>query len=401
MAIKFDTETGMTADDTATIRQGLVDTWNDVFSDEEATLNTESESPAGQIIDSMAVLVTAKDSEFLELANQFNPKVASGIFQDAIGAIYFLQRKIAEPTVVTCQLTGLRGTVIPAGAIIQNDDGIKLESVGAVTIGEGGTAEVEFQTLETGAIVIGAETCNKIVTVIAGWDTVTNAVAGTLGQDVESRFAFEKRRELSVAYNSHGSRLSLQSALSALTGVLDCLVLENKTSSSVTKNGVSIDAHSVAICIYGGTNDNIAECIYNKLDAGCGTTGDTQVSYTSSDNVENVYNIIRPTATNVYIEVTLNKTATTQSTVIEDVQTAIYNDFYGNDQNSGNTRRRCGSVIYASSFAVSVIKTAKVSDLVSIYIGLSASPGENAITLDADEEPVIEIDNITVNVLEG
>ena len=59
MSITFNPDTGMSAQDTATIRQGIVDDWNAVFSDENATLNTESESPAGQIIDSMAVLCTA------------------------------------------------------------------------------------------------------------------------------------------------------------------------------------------------------------------------------------------------------------------------------------------------------------------------------------------------------
>lgn len=399
MAITINPETGITVEDTAEIRQAIVDDWNAVFSDEEATLNTESESPAGQIIDSMAVLVTAKDSELLNLFNQFDPRVADGIFQDALGSIYFLTRKTAEPTVVTCQLTGLQGTVVPAGSMIQNDDGYKLVSVGAVTINENSTAEVEFRTVETGPIAIGAGTCNKIITVIAGWDTVANAAAGALGQDLETRQAFEKRRALSVAYNSHGSRLALQSALSAVSGVLDCLVLENKTNSTVTQNGVSIAAHSVAICVYGGADADIAECIYNKLDAGCGTTGETQVDYTSSDNVKNTFNIIRPTATNLYIEVTLNKTPSTQSTVIEDVQNAIYNDFYGNDPNSRNTRRRCGSVIYASSFAIAVVKTANVSDLVSLYIGRSAPVGGNSVTMDADEEPVIELNNIIVNVV--
>ena len=401
MAISFNPDTGMTADDTATIRQGIVDDWNAVFSDEEATLNTESESPAGQIIDSMAVLVTAKDSEFLALANQFNPKVASGIWQDAIGAIYFLQRKTAEPTVVTCQLTGLGGTVVPAGSIIQNDDGIKLQSVGDVTISTvTGTAEVEFQTIETGPISIGAGTCNKIITVIAGWDTVTNAVAGTPGQDVESRVAFEKRRALSVAYNSHGSRLALQSALSTLTGVLDCLVLENKTDTSVTQQGVSLISHSVAICIYGGQDDDIAQTIYNKLDAGCGTNGDTTVSYTSSDGALNSYKIVRPTATNVYFAVTIHKTANTPESIVTDIKQAIYNDFYGNDENSGNTRRGMGQTIYASSFSVALIKTAGVTDLESIFIGLTSSPADNYVTMDADEEPVIELSNIDVTVLE-
>lgn len=399
MAINFNHSTGMTADDTATIRQGIVDDWNAVFSDETATLNTESESPAGQIIDSMAVLTTAKDSEFLNLANQFNPAVADGIFQDAIGAIYFLTRKTAQPSVVTCQLTGLNGTVVPAGVMIQTDDGIKLQSVGAVTIGADGSAEVEFQTLETGAIPIGANSCNKIITVIAGWDTVTNAVAGTLGQQVESRVAFEKRRALSVANNSHGSRLSVQSAIAALDGVVDCLVLENKLGTSVTKQGVSLISHSVAIIVYGGSNDDIAKTIYNKLDAGCGTNGSTTVTYVSEDSAVNNYQIIRPDPTNLYVAVKIHATQNTPESIIDDVKDAVYNDFYGHDPHSNNTRRGCGDTIYASSFSVALIKTAGVTDLESIYIGRTSSPADNFVTMDANKEPVLDKDNISVTVL--
>lgn len=399
MAISFNPQTGMSTQDTATIRQGIVDDWNAVFSDEAATLNTESESPAGQIIDSMAVLVTAKDSEFLNLGNQFDPRVADGIFQDAIGAIYFLERKTAEPTVVTCQLTGLQGTVVPAGSMIQNDDGIKLVSVDAVTIGAGGTAEVEFQTVDPGPVAIGAGTCNKIVTVIAGWDTVSNAVAGVTGQLVETRQEFEKRRVLSVAQNSHGSRLALQGTISALNGVVDCLVLENRNKYSMIKQGVYLGPHSVAVCVYGGSNDDIAETIYNKLDAGCGTYGNTSTSYISEDGVVNTYQIERPTPTNIYINVTINQTASTSQDVVSEIKQAIYNDFLGNDPNSGNTRRGMGQTIYASSFAVATIKTAGVTDLVSITISRAPSPLLNRITMLATEEPVLTLDNITVAIL--
>jgi uncharacterized phage protein gp47/JayE len=400
MAIHFDAEKGLSADSTATIRQGIVDDWENTFSDENATLNTESESPAGQIIDSEAVLVTAKDSALLELMNQFNPMTASGIFQDAIAAIYFLARKVAQPTVVECQVMGLQGTTIPAGSVIENTDGFRLRSVGAVTIPEGGTASVEFETVETGAISIGANTCTKIITVIAGWNTVDNAVAGVPGQLVESRASFEARRAQSVAANSHGSRLSLQGALYNIDGVLDCLVLENKSDSTVTKQGVSLISHSVAICIYGGNNDEIAEMIYNKLDAGCGTNGATTVTYISEDSAVNTYQIVRPDPVNVYIKVTINQTASTPSTVVDDVKNAVYNDFYGNDAQSGNIRRGCGQTIYASSFSVATIKTAGVTDLVSIEIGKAAGTLGNNITLNADKEPVLSKDNISVIIQE-
>lgn len=399
MAITINPETGIAVDDTATIRQGIVDDWNKVFSDEDANLNTESSSPAGQIIDSMAVLVTAKDSELVNLFNQFDPRVADGIFQDALGSIYFLQRKTAQATVVTCQLTGLQGTVVPAGSMIQNDDGIKLVSVGAVTIGADGTTEVEFQTVETGPIAIGAGSCNRITTVIAGWDTVGNEVAGVPGRELETRQAFEKRRALSVAYNSHGSRLALQSALSAVNGVLDCLVLENKLGTSVTKQGVSLISHSVAICIYGGEDGDIAETIYNKLDAGCGTNGETTVTYISEDTAVNNYQIIRPDPTNLYVAVTIHATQTTPESIVDDIKDAVYNDFYGNDPHSDNTRRGCGDAIYASSFSVALIKTAGVTDLESIYIGRASDPANNYVVMDADEEPVLDKDNISVTVL--
>ena len=400
MAIIFDPNTGMSAQDTATIRQGIADDWKQVFSDESAELNTDSASPAGQIIDSLAVLCTAKDAEILEMGNNFNPKVSSGMWQDAIGAIYFLERKIAQPTVVSCTVTGLQGTTIPAGAIIQNDDGFKLSALQTVTIGASGTATVEFATIDRNAITIEAGTCNRIITVIAGWDTVANETAGVVGNVVETRAEFEKRRALSVAYNSHGSRLAVQSAIAAQDGVIDCLVLENKTDSTVTKQGVSLISHSIAACVYGGEDDKIAETIYNKLDAGCGTNGNTTVTYISpEDNAVNTYSIVRPTPTDVYIAVTIHQNSSTPESIVNDIKKAVYDDFNGNDVNSGNTRRGMGQTIYASSFSVALIKTAGVTDLESVYIGLAASPTDNYVTMDADKEPILSLDNITVTVL--
>jgi len=396
MGITIDYEKGIKADDTATVRQSLVEAWQEVFSDENATINTEAESPAGQIIDSQAVLVTAKDSELVELMNQFDPRKADGIFQEALAAIYFLTRKTAQPTVVECVCTGLQGTTIPAGSMIQNDDGYKLTSVGAVTIPASGSINVEFQTVDVGAIPIPANSCNKIITVIAGWDTVSNTNAGVVGQLEESRTALETRRALSVAKNSHGSRLSLQGSIASIDGVLDCLVLENKSNASVTIQGVSLISHSVAICVYGGTDEAIAEMIYNKLDAGCGTNGGTTVVYTSEDGVPNSYQIVRPTPTNLYVEVTINETATTPATIMDDIKNAIVNDFNGLDSNSGNLRRGCGQTIYASSFSVALIKTAGVSDLVSIEIGRSAGAYTNSVIMDADEEPILTAANINV-----
>lgn len=398
--ITFDPDTGLSAQDTAAIRAAIVADWENIFDDEAATLNTAPESPAGQIIDSMAVLVTAKDAEVLELANQFNPAVADGRFQDALAKIYFITRKTAEPTVVTCKCNGLKNTVIPAGAIIQNTDGYRLRSLGAATIPASGNVNIEFACEEAGPIEIGANTCTEIVTVIPGWDTVNNSVAGVLGRDAESRAEFEYRRHASVANNAHGSVAALYGTLANLPGVLDLQVLENRGDSAATFWGVSVPGHSVAVCIYGGSNAAIAEALYNKLGNGCGTTGGTSISYTADNGAVYQYQILRPSTSVFKVKVTIRRTSSTPGTIVADLQSAIVADFYGTDENSGNTRVGLAQTVYASRFSVAAIKTAGVADLVGITVALGSGAFSSYVDIPANIEPVLTAANVTV-VIEG
>ena len=50
---------------------------------------------------------------------------------------------------------------------------------------------------------------------------------------------------------------------------------------------------------------------------------------------------------------------------------------------------------------MALIKTAGVTDLESIYIGRASDPKSNFVVMNADEEPVIDKDNISVTVLTG
>ena len=45
-------------------------------------------------------------------------------------------------------------------------------------------------------------------------------------------------------------------------------------------------------------------------------------------------------------------------------------------------------------------KSAGVNDLESVYIGLTASPGGNSVTMDADMEPIFDAENIEVVINE-
>ena len=402
--LSFDPLVGMVAPDTAVLRDAVAANWEAAFNtgDGSPVLDTEAATPAGQLVDAEAAYLAQVNAEILYVSSMFNPRTSEGVWQDALGYIYFLTRKIAQPTLVTVTCTGLGGTEIPAGAQMQDDDGTRYELVSAVTIPAGGSVDAIFQCTEAGPIECPAGFLSSIVTVIPGWDTGVNAAAGVIGRNRESQADFENRRYASVAKNSHGSVFSLQGALADLDGVVDCTVLENPTSSTVTKHGVSIPSHSVAVCIYGGDDDAIAQTIYMKKDAGCGTTGSTTVTYTATDfgNAVYSYQIVRPTPTDVHVAVEINKTDSTSATVEQDIKDAIIADFNGQDSNSGNVRVGLAQTLYASRFAVSVIKTAGVTDLVGITVALGTGTPGASITIPGDVEPTISAADITVTVNE-
>ena len=176
-------------------------------------------------------------------------------------------------------------------------------------------------------------------------------------------------------------------------------MLENDTCDPLVLHGVEIPGHSVAICIYGGSDAEIAETIYNKKDAGCGTTGNHDIGHTVEVNGEEVryaYKILRPTTVPVGIRVTYNKTQFTKETAAQDIKEAVVSDFLGQNEDSGDARVGLASTVYASRFSVAVVKTADVQDLVSIEIRLGSGPWGSSIVIDGNTEPVITQDDVIV-----
>lgn len=401
--LDFDEQTGqLTAPETSTIRSKVAADFVAAFNtgDGSPDLDTEAATPAGQLVDAVTAYIAQANSEIMYVANQFNPLTAEGVFQDAIGAIYFITRKLAQPTSVLCVCYGLQGTVVPAGAIVQDEDGNRYAATANITIQADGTATGQFDCTIPGPVDCPANTVTSIVTVIAGWDSVTNPSSGVTGRLQESQSDFEKRRFNSVAANAQGSALALQGALDALDGVVDCLVMENATSASTTVSGVTIPAHSVAISIYGGTDSDIAETIYQKKSAGCGTTGGTQVTYTDQETqATHTFNIIRPTTQDVSVVVNVDYSLALSATYIQDIKDAILADFNGENTDSGNTRIGMGQTVYASRFTTAVLITAGVRSLKSITIALNGGAASDSILIPGNVQPVMSESDITVNAI--
>ena len=224
---------GFTAPLESDILAGVQEDVNSAFG---GGLDPTLTTPQGQLASSLSAIIGDKNDQFLALANGVDPAYASGRMQDAIGRIYFLTRNPATSTAIIATCSGKTGTVIPAGARAVDQAGNIYIATGTVTIGGGGSASVPFAAVLTGPIACPIGFLNAIYQAIPGWDSVTNAGAGTPGQNVESRADFEFRRQNSVAQNSRGSTPSVLGAVLNVPGVLDAYAIENNTG--VTSGGI-------------------------------------------------------------------------------------------------------------------------------------------------------------------
>jgi hypothetical protein len=249
-------------------------------------LNTDLETPQGQLSSSLSAIIADKNSEILSYVNNVDPQYAAGRMQDAIGRIYFLTRKPATATAVTCTLTGAVGAVIPAGTLAQDTSGNTYALAGDVTIGSGGTASGTFQNTTTGPIPCGAGTLTQIYQAVTGLDAVINPTAGTLGQDEESRADFEYRRAQSVALNGHGTPAAVYAEVFSQTGVLDAYVIDNPRGvttftgsiSGATMTVSAIASGNLAVgCLISGTGVSAGTYI-TALGTGIGGTGNYTVN---------------------------------------------------------------------------------------------------------------------------
>ena len=146
-----------------------------------------------------------------------------------LGSNLDVARLDATRSRVTATVTGVAGTGVPAGSRAQTTAGAAFETLDAVVLSPSGV-DVDLQAVEEGPVEAAAGTLTEIVTVINGWETITNASEAVVGrarqQDVDYRLAYTVR----TAHSSIGSMPALEGALTeALSGKL--AVVENNTDT--------------------------------------------------------------------------------------------------------------------------------------------------------------------------
>jgi Baseplate J-like protein len=378
-------------------------------------LNPQLSAPQGQLASSQSAIIADKDSQIAFLVNQFDPQYAEGRFQDALARIYFLTRKPAQSTAVTCTLGGLPGTSVPAGTLAYDTSNNTYVLLGTVTIGSGSTVSSSWQNQTTGPIPCPRNTLVRVGQAISGWDTITNPAQGVLGNVVESRADFEFRRQNSVTINGEGTVPAIYANVFQVANVLDVYALDNPQGVTVNKGSTNYPQapHSLFVAVVGGNDTDIANAIWSKKDVGCsysanpdgtpvpgnGSVSTITVTDTSGYNFpQPTYQVsfIRPGSLPIYFAVQIANTPNLPSNIATLVQNAIIAQFNGQN---GNARARIGSAVLAAQYYFPVASIGAYLTLLSIAVGTAPSPTGDEVLVGIDQTPTLSAGNISVTLV--
>ena len=241
-------------------------------------LSLDPETPQGQIIGIMALSLAEEDEGLVAIANSVDPRRAVGVAQEGIGALLDIGKKGSSKSTVTATLGGLAGTAIPAGSRTATTEGKEFITDADATIPTGSTTvDVAMTAAQAGPVPADAGTLTRVVSLVSGWDTITNAAGAVLGALEETDEAYRARQRQLIGKTSLTQAVSLRAAIIE-AGATRAIVHENDTTATVTTQGLDISANSIMCIVLGGVNADIAEAIGNTKGLGVGTSGSTLVS---------------------------------------------------------------------------------------------------------------------------
>lgn len=392
MPYNYINETGVIIPDTSTTLAAVQAEYRSVFGQD---LDVSPETSQGVLI---GAEVTQRDAILRNnaaIANQINPNIAGGLWLEAVCATTGLQRSPATTSVVTAQVSGVAGTVIPVQAQAKTAAGDIFEATGAIAIGSNGKGSGVFQSLVTGAIACSAGQLSDIVTSVLGWETVTNVYDSTIGLEQQNDVQLRNLRRNTLALQAQHTPFAITSALWNTAGVKGVLLRENVTDAPATIDGILIPAHSIYVAVNGGLDENVARVILNKKSNGCGYTGNTTVPVLDENSGQSFdVKFQRPTQVLIQARVTVKKSA--RSSIVTDIRYAI--EQYAQGLAAGTDGLNIGTQVSPYEIAGAINILLPGVTVLNVEIGTAAGGvyGAATVPMSVWELPVLNSNLVTV-----
>lgn len=391
---QYTTSNGIIVPDTSEIKEQVQNEFQGALGTD---LSLDDSTPQGRLIETETISRKAVLENNAYMANQLNPSTSSGMFLDATCALVGVVRKSATHTQVLATVTGVAGTVIPAGSQAKTSGGDMFEIINAYTIPAGGTGTVYFRAVNEGPVACAIGTLNQIVTSVLGWETINNPVAAVIGVDTESDYDLRLRRSKNLY---HGSALlrSIESALLKVDGVLSVFPAENETNGTKSIDNKTLVAHSIWIVVDGGADEDVAQAIWEHKSLGCAYNGNEEVTVYGPYNVPYTVKFDRPTYQPIQIAVTVTSPLTIETQdVVEEVKSAL--SAWALGEIPGVDGLALG--VDVSPFEAASAITAQIPDLFvnSVQVALvGESLGTSTVPMKVYEKATLDPENISVTV---
>ena len=245
-----------------------------------------------------------------EASVQFDPQKNTGAGQSGTVQLNAITRKAGTKTILTFDLTGTPGVLVPAGALIASASG---ETAYALQENVIFPAVVEGQRTshttarggctEYGAFDPGPGTVNTIQTPVAGWFNASNTTATeSVGTAQETDEELRKRQQRSTQLTSYRQIDAIYASVLAVEGVTYCRAYQNATAYPVDDRGIPFK--EVAVVAEGGDPAAITDALFLRFPVG--VIGHGSISITKYDQQGVGIHPIpfsRPTPIPVYVNV--------------------------------------------------------------------------------------------------
>lgn len=226
---------------------------------------------------------------------------------------------------------------------------------------------VVFTALDNGAYSLPANALTRMDSSVVGWDEVNNLVAGATGRFVETDEELRNRHSNSVRVTGAATAQAIRSRMLAeVDSVVYCSIYENRTNAI---DAFNLPPHSFEAVIDGGSNQAVADKLFEVKPAGIETYGNTSIQVLDENGDIQICKFSRPADKFAWIRVsvnTLNPEEVLTTEVVQAIKTAViaFADTIGIGEDI-ITQRFYGPIYSATSGIGSITVEAAMTNLIS------------------------------------
>ena len=222
-------------------------------------LSLSPQTPQAQIAGITAGIAAEITEAIVEDVNANSVDHAGGVLLSQLGSLLGIEFVGATHSRVTATLTGVSGTGVPAGSRARTTAGAQFETLAPALLSPSGV-DVDMQSIDEGPITAQAGTLNEIVTVVPGWETITNdldAAPGILGQtDQAYRLSYQAR----TGRLASGTESAIRAAIDEAGGLKQAFV-ENPSAATITEQQWPLFPHSIVAVAQSGAAGDIRRAV--------------------------------------------------------------------------------------------------------------------------------------------